>query len=165
MPWPTRYSLLTRLSLSLSLAGCCSLQRAKKKRQQTQVIGKSLGEELAAEDEGVLAWVMKHKVGAVGDNSASSAKQKERELAKRTARMLDDTDKLLEEDEGPQGRQPAAKKRRSSGRSGAPVPAVIAHRPEDLQEGEIVMVLKDASVLAGANDLNEGARPWLGLAC
>lgn len=131
------------------------IEKAKKKRQQTQVIGKSLGEELAAEDEGVLAWVMKHKVGAVGDNSASSAKQKERELAKRTARMLDDTDKLLEEDEGPQRRQPAAKKRRSSGRSGAPVPAVIAHRPEDLQEGEIVMVLKDASVLAGANDLNE----------
>lgn len=124
------------------------------------MIGKSLGEELAAEDEGVLAWVMKHKVGAVGDNSANSAKQKERELAKRTARMLDDTDKLLEEeDERPQRRQPAAKKRRSSGRSGAPVPAVIAHRPEDLQEGEIVMVLKDASVLAGADDLNEGARP------
>lgn len=132
------------------------IEKAKKKRQQTQVIGKSLGEELAAEDEGVLAWVMKHKVGAVGDNSANSAKQKERELAKRTARMLDDTDKLLEEeDERPQRRQPAAKKRRSSGRSGAPVPAVIAHRPEDLQEGEIVMVLKDASVLAGADDLNE----------
>lgn len=115
---------------------------------------------MAEEDEGLLAWISKHKAGTGEGNLNSTTdtkKQKEKDIAKRTARMLDDTDRLVEEQESDdeQNRNPRKKVRRGA-KSNVVVPSVIAHRPEFLQEGEVVMVLKDAPVLAGADGLNEG---------
>eukprot|EP00005_Dracoamoeba_jomungandri_P002711 CAMPEP_0174260076 /NCGR_PEP_ID=MMETSP0439-20130205/8812_1 /TAXON_ID=0 /ORGANISM="Stereomyxa ramosa, Strain Chinc5" /LENGTH=807 /DNA_ID=CAMNT_0015344221 /DNA_START=42 /DNA_END=2465 /DNA_ORIENTATION=+ len=106
------------------------LEKAKKERRRNKKMkGQSLGEMLKDEDEGVLAWVNK---------SRQIGFSKQKELAEKTAKMLDMQDEELE-------------KTYSQADLGG---LTVAHNAADIKEGTTVLVLQDQHILSESG-LNE----------
>jgi len=110
------------------------LKKAKKQREYlSNVTGKSLGEELEDEDEGVTSWV----------NKSRNIHEKEKELADKRAKMLDDQDEELKENSYSSKDLKGIK---------------IGHQLDKFLEesGEqVILTFDDTSVLKDANTLNE----------
>ncbi|KAL6041719.1 U4/U6.U5 tri-snRNP-associated protein 1, variant 2 [Balamuthia mandrillaris] len=110
------------------------IAKAKLKRKtESKIIGKSLGEELEEEDDGVLAWI--------GRSRAMEAEQeRKRQLAERQAKMFDAQDQVFEEQVSVPGEELAG--------------LSVKHDLQDLADGETILVLADKPIL-GDKDIND----------